>query len=87
MIPDTAVATLAGERVVYVVNPDGTVAVKPVELGPLNEGLRVIRSGLSADDHVIVNGQQRARPGQKVEPTMTKIEVPKADATPDQGSK
>lgn len=87
MIPDTAVATLAGERVVYVVNPDGKVAVKPVELGPLNEGLRVIRSGLSADDHVIVNGQQRARPGQKVEPTMTKIEVPKADATPDKGGK
>ena len=86
MIPDTAVATLAGDRVVYVVNKDGTAGVKPVELGPLDEGLRVIKSGLAPNDRVIVDGIQRARPGQKVDATMTKIEVPKANAA-DKGAK
>jgi RND family efflux transporter MFP subunit len=77
MIPDTAVATQAGERVVYVVDSKNVVSVKPVELGPLNEGLRVIRSGLDAKDRVIINGQQRAFPGQTVDPTVSSIETPK----------
>ena len=39
-------------------------------LGPLDEGLRVIREGLKAEDHVIVDGLQRARVGAKVNPHM-----------------
>jgi len=37
-------------------------------LGPLDEGLRVIREGLKPDDRVIVDGLQRARVGAKVSP-------------------
>jgi multidrug efflux pump subunit AcrA (membrane-fusion protein) len=37
-------------------------------LGPLDEGLRVIREGLKAEDRVIVDGIQRARVGAKVTP-------------------
>jgi len=77
MIPDTAVATQAGERVVYVVDDKNVVSVKPVQLGPLNEGLRVIRSGLGPKDRVIINGQQRAFPGQTVDPAVSSIETPK----------
>ena len=53
---------------VFVVKPDDTVEVRPVVLGPLDDGLRVIREGLKADDRVIVNGIQRARVGAKVAP-------------------
>jgi hypothetical protein len=53
-----------------------------VELGPIVDGLRVIRSGLAATDRVVIEGLQRARPGQKVIPEDGKIELtkPLADA-------
>ena len=48
---------------------DGTVVPKPVETGDLRGGLRVIRSGLAAEDRVIIDGIVRAVPGSKVAPT------------------
>ena len=45
---------------------DGAVAPKVVTLGPVQEGLRVVRAGLAPDDQVIINGLMRARPGAKV---------------------
>ena len=45
-----------------------TVEARPVTLGPLDEGLRVIREGLKPEDRVIIDGLQRARPGAKVAP-------------------
>jgi len=80
MIPDTAVATLAGNRVVYIVESDGTVDFKRIELGPLHEGLRVIRSGITENDRVIVDGQQRARPSAKVQAEVTTITLPGSTA-------
>src|SRR3954468_10706419 len=68
LIPDVAVATDQSRKIVFVVKPDDTVEARPVTLGPLDEGLRVIREGLKADDRVIVNGIQRARVGAKVPP-------------------
>lgn len=76
LVPDTAIATDATRRVVYTVDPKGTVMVKPVELGPLTGSLRVIRSGLSAQDSVIIGGIQRAMPGQKVKPKKGRIPAP-----------
>lgn len=70
LIPDTAVATDQSRKIVFVVKKDNTVEAKPVVLGPLDEGLRVIREGLNADDHVIVDGLQRVRVGAKVTPKM-----------------
>lgn len=66
LVPDAAVVTDGPRKVVYVVAKDGTVGAKPVQLGPIANGLRVVRSGLTPDDRVIINGLQRARPGQKV---------------------
>ncbi|RZN29450.1 efflux transporter periplasmic adaptor subunit [Bradyrhizobium sp. Leo121] len=68
LVPDTAVATDQSRKIVFVVKDDDTVEAKPVTLGPLDEGLRVIREGLKADDRVIVDGLQRARVGAKVSP-------------------
>jgi membrane fusion protein, multidrug efflux system len=68
LIPDTAIATDQSRKIVFVVKDDDTVEAKPVVLGPLDEGLRVIREGLKAEDRVIVDGIQRARVGAKVSP-------------------
>jgi multidrug efflux system membrane fusion protein len=68
LIPDAAIATDQSRKIVFVVKPDDTVEARPVELGPLDEGLRVIRTGLKAEDRVIVEGIQRARVGAKVSP-------------------
>ncbi|MDR3507617.1 MAG: efflux RND transporter periplasmic adaptor subunit [Caulobacteraceae bacterium] len=73
LIPDQAVVTDQTRQVVYVVDASGKVSQKPVTLGPLTGGLRVIRSGLAANDRVIVEGVQRARPGAKVNAQTTKI--------------
>jgi hypothetical protein len=61
------------------------VLVRPVELGPLTGDLRVIRSGLSAQDDVVIGGLQRAMPGQKVKPKKGRIApptTPEPDARP-----
>lgn len=68
LVPDAAIATDQARRVVQVVAADGSVTPKPVQTGPLVEGLRVIRSGLAAGDRVIIAGGQRIQaPGMKVQ--------------------
>jgi RND family efflux transporter MFP subunit len=68
LVPDKAIATDQSRKIVFVVKDDDTVEAKPVVLGPLDDGLRVIREGLKAEDRVIVEGIQRARVGAKVAP-------------------
>src|SRR5437868_1042232 len=68
LLPDTAIATDQSRKIVFVVKDDNTVEARPVVLGPIDDGLRVIREGLKAEDHVIVDGIQRARVGAKVTP-------------------
>jgi RND family efflux transporter MFP subunit len=68
LLPDMAIATDQSRKIVFVVRDDNTVEARPVTLGPLDEGLRVIREGLKAEDRVIVDGLQRARVGAKVAP-------------------
>ena len=68
LLPDTAIATDQSRKIVFVVKDDNSVEAKPVVLGPLDDGLRVIREGLKPEDRVIVDGLQRARVGAKVTP-------------------
>jgi len=82
LVPDTSIVTDAARRVVYVVDRQGTVAMRPVQLGPLTGSLRVIRSGLSPQDNVVIGGIQRAMPGQKVKPKKGRI-APPTTAEPD----
>jgi RND family efflux transporter MFP subunit len=66
LIPDAAITTDQSRKVVMTVNADGVVVPKVVQPGPIDAGLRVIRSGLAADDRVVIDGLLRARPGGKV---------------------
>ena len=68
LVPDTAIATDQSRKIVFVVKDDDTIEAKPVTLGPLDEGLRVIREGLKPEDRVVVDGLQRVRVGAKVSP-------------------
>jgi RND family efflux transporter MFP subunit len=68
LLPDSAIATDQSRKIVFLVRDDNIVEAKPVTLGPLDEGLRVIRDGLKPEDKVIVDGIQRARVGAKVTP-------------------
>jgi RND family efflux transporter MFP subunit len=75
LLPDDAIASDQASKIVFTVADDGTVGTKKVELGPIVDGLRVIRSGLLATDRIVVEGLQRARPGQKVKAEDGKIET------------
>ena len=66
LLPDTAITNDQSRKVVFVVNKDDVVEMRPVTLGPLDDGLRVVREGLKKDDRVVVDGLQRARVGAKV---------------------
>ena len=76
LVPDGAIASDQASKIVFAVADDGTVAAKRVELGPIVDGLRVIRSGLAPTDRIVIEGLQRARPGQKVKAEDGKIEAP-----------
>jgi len=73
LVPDTAVQTDQARKTLLVVAADGTVSAKAVTLGPVVDGLRVIRSGLTAKDRVVIVGTQMAMPGGKVQATTGKI--------------
>jgi multidrug efflux system membrane fusion protein len=66
LIPDGAIASDQASKIVFTVAEDGTVGTKRVELGPIVDGLRVVRSGLAPTDRIVIDGLPRARPGQKV---------------------
>jgi RND family efflux transporter MFP subunit len=63
LLPDSAISVDATRKVVYVLNPQNKVEIRPVTLGKLHDGLREIASGLEAQDRVIVDGLQRVRAG------------------------
>lgn len=73
LVPDAAVMTDQSDKVVMVVGNGEVVQPRKVTLGPIVDGLRVVRAGLSANDRVVIEGQQRVRPGQKVAPKPGRI--------------
>jgi RND family efflux transporter MFP subunit len=70
LVPDVAVGSDQGGRYVLVVNKENVVEQRRIEQRQLVGELRVIDSGLSKDDRVVVGGIMRAIPGQKVEPEL-----------------
>ncbi len=68
LVPDAAISTEQIRKFVLVVGADDIAVQKYVTLGDVIDGLRVIKSGLTPGDRVIVNGLIRARAGLKVAP-------------------
>ncbi len=68
LVNETAVASNQLGSYVLVVGKDNVVEQRQVKTGPLDGQLRVIENGLNPDDLVVVGGNQRAVPGNKVDP-------------------
>ena len=66
LVDERAIGTDQSQKFVLALTPTNTVAYQPVQLGPLVEGQRVVRSGLQAGDEIVVNGLERVRPGMPV---------------------
>jgi RND family efflux transporter MFP subunit len=69
VVSDRAVGTDQDKKFVLVVKPDSTVDYRPIELGRLQDGYRVVAGGLKPGERVVVNGLQRVRPGMRVTAT------------------
>ncbi len=80
LIPDVAVVADQAKKLVMVVGKDNVIEARQVKLGPIIDGLRVVREGLTAEETIVVNGIIRARPGKPVTPTT-------AEAQPAGGAK
>jgi multidrug efflux system membrane fusion protein len=85
LIPDAAVVSDQARKAVFVVDAANTVLMKPVVLGQLVDGLRVVREGLAPADRVVLDGlaNPMVRPGAKVMPQKGEFAVAKpAGLTP-----
>jgi RND family efflux transporter MFP subunit len=63
LVDDRAIGTDQSQKFVYVVDAQSKVVYRPVKVGRLTDGLRIVQQGLQPGETVIVNGLQRVRPG------------------------
>jgi RND family efflux transporter MFP subunit len=82
LIPDAAIMSDQSQKIVYTVNRKNVVERREVKLGQVEEGLRVIQSGLTTDDLVVINGLQRVRPGVVARPQEEKIAAKSKELVP-----
>ncbi|RJG05454.1 efflux RND transporter periplasmic adaptor subunit [Noviherbaspirillum cavernae] len=75
MISDRAVGTDQNRKFVYVVTADGKAEYRAVKLGPVVDGLRVVRDGVKPGEKIVVNGLQRVRPGAPVTAQMVSMDA------------
>jgi RND family efflux transporter MFP subunit len=73
LVPDVALGADQGGRYLLVVGKDNVVEERHVTTGPIEGALRVIETGLTPDDLVVIEGLQRAVPGQTVEPVTVSV--------------
>jgi len=68
LVDESAIGTDQANKFVLILSPTNTVQYQPVELGPLIDGQRIVRTGLAAGEKIVVNGLARVRPGMSVTP-------------------
>jgi RND family efflux transporter MFP subunit len=68
LVSERALGVDQGGRYLLMVNAQNVVEQRPVTVGQLEEGMRVIKEGLQGDEWVVVSGTQRSRPGAVVKP-------------------
>lgn len=85
-VSERALGSDQGQRYVYVVNDKNVVEYRPVTVGTLDQGLRVITAGIKDDERVIVTGIQRVRPGLTVKAVDAPMTTDPASAVPSSGS-
>lgn len=68
LVDDRAIGTDQSQKFVYVIDAQNKVAYRPVKVGRLTDGLRIVQQGLQSGETVVVNGMQRVHPGVVVAP-------------------
>ena len=82
LINERAVGTDQSKKFVMVVGPDNKAVYREVSLGSTANGLRIVTSGLSAGERIVVNGLQRIRPGALIDPQPALMEAGHEPAQP-----
>jgi RND family efflux transporter MFP subunit len=80
LVPDDAIATDQDQKFVWVVDAESRARYRRVTLGPMHEGLRIVRGGIEPDDRIVVAGVQRVRPDMPVTAEDVAIDTPTAPA-------
>jgi RND family efflux transporter MFP subunit len=80
LVTERAIGADQSGRYLLTVNSENVVEKRPIRMGQLVDGLRVIEEGLNSGEQVVVNGLQRARPGAKVDPERTDMKSLTASA-------
>ena len=78
LVPDEAIGSDQSQKFVFLVDGESKAQYRTVKIGPLIDGLRVVREGVGPEDRVIVAGLQRVRPGLKVDAQQEAIPPPPA---------
>ena len=74
LIRDSAVGDDQGSSFVWVIDAENKAVYRPITLGPLLEGMRIVRSGLKVDEKVVVLGLMSVRNGVTVKPAQVEME-------------
>lgn len=82
LIDDKAVGTDQDKKYVMVVGSDNKATYRAIKLGPMVDGLRIVRAGLKKDEKIVVNGLQRIRPNDTVTPVVVPMGPQTSPATP-----
>ena len=75
LVSERAVGTDQNKKFVMVVGGDNKAVYREVTLGATVDGLRIVTSGLSANERIVVNGLQRVRPGALVAPESVSMDA------------
>ena len=75
LVRDEAIGADQGQRFVLVADDRNDLQYRPVTLGAREGDLRVVKSGLTASDRVVINGLFRLRPGMPVAPSLSSMEA------------
>jgi RND family efflux transporter MFP subunit len=76
LVEERAISSDQRGDFLLVVNDKNVVEYRPVKLGLSDHGLRVVEEGIKADDWVVINGLQRARPSATVKPEKAQMVAP-----------
>ena len=73
---ERAIGSDQGQKFLYVLNEKNQVVYREVQIGAFQNGLRVIESGLAPGERFIINGLQRVKPGDTVQPKLVQSSSP-----------
>jgi RND family efflux transporter MFP subunit len=82
LVPDESVVTDQARHLIYVTGKNGAIVGRPVELGPMVEGLRVVRVGLAPTDLIVLSGLATLRPDSVIKPHVVKLTPRAPDTSP-----